>query len=111
MSKENQKYVNAFIKAAEILEPSVEFNDVLYSKQAKDNGVSVVIAVSGFTKNGTMVQVTKELRNPLMGEEIVVRHINPITAKVFKERGIWAYSFNWKGLMETTWEPNEEYKL
>jgi hypothetical protein len=103
VSENNQKFINAFINVARILEPQVEFDDVIYQKHTKDDGVVIDIAVSGFTKNGTMVQVTKELRDPMKGEEVVVRHINPNTMKVIKERGVWFFSFNWKGLMNT-WE-------
>lgn len=108
VSEENQKYINAFISVAKILEPSIDFNDVLYNKHAKENGgVSVEIAVSGFTENGMMVQVTKELRNPLNGEEIVVRYVNTNNAKVVKERGVWACAFNWTALM-ATWKVDKE---
>lgn len=102
VSENNKKFINAFIKVAKILEPQVEFNDVIYQKHVKENGsVEVDYAVSGCTKQGTFVQVTKELRDANVGEEIVVRHINPLTMKTIKERGIWSGSFNWVGLMAT----------
>ena len=101
VSENNQKFINAFINVARILEPQVEFDDVQYQKHAKGEGVVVDIAVSGFTKNGTMVQVTKELRDPMKGEEVVVRHVNVETMEIIKERGVWACSFNWTALMNT----------
>lgn len=101
VSEENQKFINAFINVAKMLEPQVEFDDVIYQKHTKGEGVTIDIAVSGLTKNGTIVQVTKELRNSMKGEEIIVRYINPSTMKVVKERGVWFFSFNWKGLMNT----------
>ena len=104
VSVENQKYINAFIEVANILEPNVEFNDVVFQKHTNESDVYVEIKVSGFTYIGGIkyyVEVTKELRNPLVGEEIVVRHIAAKTKILAKERGIWAFSFNWKGLINT----------
>ena len=101
VSSENRKFINAFVEVANILEPNIEFTDILYNKVKKSNGVEREIAVSGFTKEGTLVQVTQELRDPMKGMEVVVRYVNPITMKVVKERGVWSFAFNWKGLMNT----------
>ena len=104
VSVENQKYINAFIEVASILEPDVEFNDVVFQKHTNESDVYAEIKVSGFTYIGGikfLVEVTKELRSPLVGEEIVVRHIVAKTKILAKERGIWAFSFNWKGLINT----------
>ena len=103
-NNENQKFVNALINVAKLLEPNVEFNDVIVQKHVKGDGsVEMDYSVSGFKKCGTFVQVTKELRDVNKGLEIVVRYVNPITQEVIKERGVWYFSFNWKGLMES-WE-------
>ena len=101
VSEENHKFINAFITVARILEPQVEFNDVIYQKHTKGDSVVIDITVSGYTKKGTMVQVTKELRDPIKGEEVIVRYVNVETMEIIKERGVWACSFNWTALMNT----------
>jgi hypothetical protein len=98
----NKRFINAFIEVAKTLEPNAKFNDVICQKHVKECGsVEVEYAVSGYTNQGTLVQVTKEVRDAKVGEEVVVRYINPITMKTIKERGVWCWMFNWKGLMAT----------
>ena len=102
--KTNQiKYLNAFTKVANILEPNVEFTDFTYRKYMSEGSIKVDISVRGYTSDSpikTLVQVRKEL-HPIEGEQIVVEYIDPASAIAFKERRVWAWSFNWKALMET----------
>ena len=99
MSEENRKYVNAFVKVAKMLEPSIEFDDVIIQKHSDENSTNIDIAVSGVSRLGNLIQVTKELSKEGNGLEIVIRYIDPIVMRTIRERRIWYFSFNWKGLM------------
>ena len=96
------KFMNAFIKVANILEPNVEFTNVLYSKNIKKDGTEVDICVSGikfFCDVKCMVEVTKEIDcYGLEGEQIVVRYISFESGETLQERKVWFYTFNWTGL-------------
>jgi len=97
MSEENRKYVNAFVKVAKMLEP--EFDDVIIQKHSDENSTNIDIAVSGVSRLGNLIQVTKELSKEGNGLEIVIRYIDPIVMRTIRERRVWYFSFNWKGLM------------
>jgi hypothetical protein len=99
ISADNKKYINAFIEVAKVLEPNVEFDNVAFSKCAHEGGVDVDVNVSGY-KNGCVVMVSKEVDDN-KGEQIVVTYMDLESGKVIKKRKMWAYTFNWVGLMNT----------
>lgn len=99
ISADNQKYINAFIEVAKVLEPNVEFDNVAFSKSVHKGGVDVDVNVSGY-KNGCIVMVSKEVDDN-KGEQIVVTYMDLESGKVIKKRKMWAYTFNWVGLMNT----------
>ena len=99
ISEDNKKYINAFIEVAKVLEPNVEFDSVAFSKCAHKGGIDVDVNVSG-CKNGCVVIVGKEV-DERKGEQIVVTYMDLESGKVIKQRKMWAYTFNWVGLMNT----------
>lgn len=96
----SDKYVKAFIEVAEMLEPNVEFNNIIDQTYAKGCGsVDREVCVSGVI-NDTLVMVSKE-QHPTKGLQIVVTYTDTETCKVLNRRSMWYFSFNWKGLMAT----------
>ena len=96
IEKTNDKYAKAFISVCEMLEPNVRFSDMNHTTHVCDDGVDISVEVSGKVDEETIVVVSHEKSN------IVVRyyHVND-EVTLLKERKVWYFAFNWKGLMAT----------
>lgn len=94
MDNTKDKYARAFISVCEMIEPNVCFDDMNHTTHVHENGVDVSIEVSGKLDNDVIVIVSHEKSN------IVVRYYHLTDELILlKERKMWYFSFNWKGLM------------
>lgn len=98
MDNTTDKFAKAFIAVCEMIEPNVCFTDLNHTTHICNHGtdisIEVTIEVSGHLDEDTIVIVTRETSN------IVVRYYHMgDTTDLLKERKIWYFSFNWKGLM------------
>jgi hypothetical protein len=94
----SDKYVKAFISVCEMIEGDAVFNDIIHTTHITEEGVEKELIISGVCGEN-IIQVTTEVVEG-KGLNIVVRYYNEFLEKV-KERYIWYYSFNWKGLIAT----------
>ena len=96
MDNTTDKYAKAFISVCEMIEPNVYFNDLNHTTHICDHGTDISIEVSGKLDEETIVIVSHEM------SDIVVRYYHlGETLDLLKERKMWYFSFNWKGLMAT----------
>ena len=96
MDNTTDKYAKAFIAVCEMIEPNVCFTDLNHTTHICNHGTDISIEVSGHIDEETIVIVSNETSN------IVVRYYHMgDTLELLKERKIWYFSFNWKGLMAT----------
>lgn len=97
MDNTTDKYTRAFLAVCEMIEPNVCFTDLNNTTHICSHGTDVTIEVSGKLDEETIVIVSHET------SDIVVRYYRIGTkVELLKERKIWYFSFNWKGLIATS---------
>ena len=93
------KYIKAFIKVAEMLEPTANFNSYVTEIKLTDGGYEKKLSVNGKINDNVLVYVTTQ-KNVTEGLQLVVNYVD-LENGTTKQRSYWYFSFNWKGLSET----------
>ena len=98
-AKVSDKYVKAFIAVAEILEPQVEFDNVIIQTSITESGESITdVSVHGF-KEVDEVDVQVFTANcDGEGASILVTYWHPETCEKLWERSINYFVFNWDSI-------------
>lgn len=97
---ETKKLINAYCAVAKMLVPNMEITKVSETTTMTKGLTKVSVVVMGIDDMGREVLVTDEMSDNGGGLQIVVeKRINTMWKRV---NSTWYFSFNWKGLMETS---------